>query len=116
MIMIIIIFLITIMVAIILIIAIIIYVIIIIFIIIIVGVTTTDILTAYIQSIQALRVLDPSCVILEIVTAPVKRYLRLAHYSRSLSLHDWLLPVRQPSLPVLFVGRVMILSAASCLT
>lgn len=40
------------------------------------GVTTTDILTAYIQSIQALRVLDPSCVILEIVTEPVKEYLR----------------------------------------
>lgn len=40
------------------------------------GVTTTDILTAYVQSIQALRVLDPSCVILEIVTEPVKQYLR----------------------------------------
>jgi len=40
------------------------------------GVTTTDILTAYIQSIQAFRVLDPSCVILEIVTEPVKLYLR----------------------------------------
>ena len=40
------------------------------------GVTTADILTAYVQSIQALRVLDPSCVILEIVTEPVKQYLR----------------------------------------
>ncbi|XP_067946138.1 anaphase-promoting complex subunit 2-like isoform X2 [Watersipora subatra] len=40
------------------------------------GVTTTDILTAYIQSIQALRLLDPSSVLLEIVTEPVKHYLR----------------------------------------
>jgi len=35
-----------------------------------------DILAAYISAIQALRVLDPSCVILEKATEPVKQYLR----------------------------------------
>ena len=40
------------------------------------GVNTTDILTAYIQAIKALRVLDPTSVLLEIVCEPVKRYLR----------------------------------------
>ena len=40
------------------------------------GVNTTDILTAYIQGIRALRVLDPSGVLLEIVCEPVRKYLR----------------------------------------
>ena len=40
------------------------------------GVNTTDILTAYIAAIRALRVLDPSGVLLELVCEPVRRYLR----------------------------------------
>ncbi|XP_015795059.1 anaphase-promoting complex subunit 2-like [Tetranychus urticae] len=40
------------------------------------GVTTNDILTAYIQTIKALKVLDPSGVILEIVCDPIKKYLK----------------------------------------
>lgn len=40
------------------------------------GVNTPDILTAYISTIRALRHLDPSGVILETVTKPVKNYLR----------------------------------------
>jgi len=40
------------------------------------GVSTTDILTAYISAIKSLRVLDPSGVILQIVCEPVRRYLR----------------------------------------
>ncbi|XP_059088575.1 anaphase-promoting complex subunit 2-like [Tigriopus californicus] len=40
------------------------------------GVNTTDILTAYIAAIRALRVLDPSGVVLEVVCAPVRTYLR----------------------------------------
>lgn len=40
------------------------------------GVNTTDILTAYIAAIRALRVLDPSGVLLEIVCEPVRKYLR----------------------------------------
>lgn len=40
------------------------------------GVNTPDILTAYISTIRALRHLDPSGVILETVTKPVKSYLR----------------------------------------
>ncbi|CAG9565257.1 unnamed protein product [Danaus chrysippus] len=40
------------------------------------GVNTTDILTAYISTIRALRHLDPSGVILETVTKPVRSYLR----------------------------------------
>ena len=41
-----------------------------------VGVNTADILTAYIAAIRALRVLDPSGVLLELVCEPVSRYLR----------------------------------------
>lgn len=40
------------------------------------GVNTTDILTAYIAAIRALRVLDPSGVLLELVCEPVRKYLR----------------------------------------
>ncbi|GBP16666.1 Anaphase-promoting complex subunit 2 [Eumeta japonica] len=40
------------------------------------GVNTPDILTAYISTIRALRHLDPSGVILETVTKPVRNYLR----------------------------------------
>ncbi|KAJ8300297.1 hypothetical protein KUTeg_021816, partial [Tegillarca granosa] len=40
------------------------------------GVNTSDILTAYIAAIRALRVLDPAGVILELVCDPVRRYLR----------------------------------------
>lgn len=40
------------------------------------GVNTPDILTAYISTIKALRYIDPSGVILETVTKPVKNYLR----------------------------------------
>ncbi|CAH0728449.1 unnamed protein product, partial [Brenthis ino] len=40
------------------------------------GVNTPDILTAYISTIRALRHLDPSGVILETVTKPVRTYLR----------------------------------------
>ncbi|XP_045502877.1 anaphase-promoting complex subunit 2 [Colias croceus] len=40
------------------------------------GVNTPDILTAYISTIRALRYLDPSGVILEKVTRPVRSYLR----------------------------------------
>ncbi|KAM3962548.1 anaphase promoting complex subunit morula [Aphomia sociella] len=40
------------------------------------GVNTTDILTAYISTIRALRHLDPSGVILDTVTKPVRSYLR----------------------------------------
>ena len=42
----------------------------------ILGVDTTNILTAYIAAIRALRVLDPSGVLLEIVCEPVRKYLR----------------------------------------
>ncbi|XP_040581618.1 anaphase-promoting complex subunit 2 [Lepeophtheirus salmonis] len=41
-----------------------------------VGVNTVDILTAYIAAIRALMVLDPSGVLLEIVSEPVRKYLR----------------------------------------
>ena len=41
-----------------------------------VGVNTGDILTAYISAIRALRVLDPSGVLLELVCEPVRKYLR----------------------------------------
>lgn len=37
---------------------------------------TSDILTAYIAAIRALRILDPVGVILELVCDPVRRYLR----------------------------------------
>ncbi|XP_014681229.1 PREDICTED: anaphase-promoting complex subunit 2-like isoform X2 [Priapulus caudatus] len=40
------------------------------------GVNTADILTAYISGIRALRVLDPTGVILELVCEPVRKYLR----------------------------------------
>ncbi|XP_046467554.1 anaphase-promoting complex subunit 2 [Neodiprion pinetum] len=40
------------------------------------GVNTPDILTAYIAAIKALRQLDPTGVLLETVTQPVKQYLR----------------------------------------
>ncbi len=40
------------------------------------GVRTTDILTAYVAAIKALRVLDPTGVILELVSDPVRAYLR----------------------------------------
>lgn len=40
------------------------------------GVNTPDILTAYISTIRTLRYLDPSGVILETVTKPVRHYLR----------------------------------------
>ena len=41
-----------------------------------VGVNTTDILTQYISSIRALRVLDPSGIVLELVCEPIRKYLR----------------------------------------
>ncbi|CAB4060003.1 APC2 [Lepeophtheirus salmonis] len=41
-----------------------------------VGLNTVDILTAYIAAIRALMVLDPSGVLLEIVSEPVRKYLR----------------------------------------
>ncbi len=40
------------------------------------GVSTTDILTAYVAAIRALRVLDPGGVVLELVCEPVRKYLR----------------------------------------
>ncbi|KAL7299423.1 hypothetical protein TKK_0007666 [Trichogramma kaykai] len=40
------------------------------------GVSTPDILTTYISAIKALRQLDPTCTLLEIITDPVKLYLR----------------------------------------
>lgn len=40
------------------------------------GVNTPDIITAYVSTIRALRHLDPSGVILEAVTKPVRNYLR----------------------------------------
>ena len=40
------------------------------------GVATNDILTAYIQTIKALRLLDPTGVILQLVCDPLKTYLK----------------------------------------
>lgn len=40
------------------------------------GVSTPDILTAYVAAIRSLRVLDPSGVLLDIVTQPIHQYLR----------------------------------------
>lgn len=40
------------------------------------GVSTPDVLTAYIAAIRSLRVLDPSGLLLETVTQPVHQYLR----------------------------------------
>nr|XP_054356609.1 anaphase-promoting complex subunit 2 isoform X3 [Pongo pygmaeus] len=42
------------------------------------GVNTCDIITLYISAIKALRVLDPSMVILEVACEPIRRYLRLS--------------------------------------
>lgn len=41
-----------------------------------IGVNTCDIITLYISAIKALRVLDPSMVILEVACEPIRRYLR----------------------------------------
>lgn len=41
-----------------------------------IGVNTSDILTAYISAIKALRVLDRSGVVLQVVSEPVCKYLR----------------------------------------
>lgn len=40
------------------------------------GINTTDILTAYISAIKALRALDPSGLILQLVAEPVRKYLK----------------------------------------
>lgn len=40
------------------------------------GVNTCDIITLYISAIKALRVLDPSMVVLEVACEPIRRYLR----------------------------------------
>lgn len=40
------------------------------------GVSTPDILTAYIAAIRSMRVLDPTGLLLETVTQPVHQYLR----------------------------------------
>lgn len=40
------------------------------------GVSTPDILTAYIAAIRSMKVLDPSGLLLETVTQPVHQYLR----------------------------------------
>lgn len=40
------------------------------------GVNTLDILTAYISSIKALRALDPTGFILQLVTEPIRKYLK----------------------------------------
>ena len=40
------------------------------------GVNTGDILTAYVSAIRALRVLDHTGVLLELVCEPVRKYLR----------------------------------------
>lgn len=40
------------------------------------GVNTYDILTAYISAIKALRALDPTGLVLQLVTEPVRRYLK----------------------------------------
>eukprot|EP00062_Callorhinchus_milii_P014829 gi/632964421/ref/XP_007898391.1/ PREDICTED: anaphase-promoting complex subunit 2 [Callorhinchus milii] len=40
------------------------------------GVNTSDVITLYISAIKALRELDPSMVILEVVCEPVRKYLR----------------------------------------
>lgn len=40
------------------------------------GVNTYDILTAYISAIKALRALDPSGLILQLITEPIRRYLK----------------------------------------
>lgn len=40
------------------------------------GVSTPDILTAYVAAIRSMRVLDPSGLLLETITQPVHQYLR----------------------------------------
>lgn len=40
------------------------------------GVSTSDVLTAYVAAIRSLRVLDPSGVLLDKITQPVHKYLR----------------------------------------
>lgn len=40
------------------------------------GVNTSDILSAYIQTVYSLRLLDPSGVLMENVCQPVRQYLR----------------------------------------
>lgn len=40
------------------------------------GVSTPDVLTAYVAAIRSLRILDPSGLLLETVTQPVHQYLR----------------------------------------
>lgn len=40
------------------------------------GVSTMDILTAYVATIKSLKVLDPSGLLLETVTYPIHQYLR----------------------------------------
>lgn len=40
------------------------------------GVSTPDVLTAYVAAIRSLRVLDPSGLLLETVTQPIHQYLR----------------------------------------
>ncbi|XP_060520265.1 anaphase-promoting complex subunit 2 [Cylas formicarius] len=40
------------------------------------GVSTADVLTAYVATIRSLRVLDPSGLLLEMVTQPIHQYLR----------------------------------------
>lgn len=40
------------------------------------GAITSDIITFYISTIKALRILDPSCVTLDKVSEPIQRYLR----------------------------------------
>lgn len=40
------------------------------------GVSTPDILTAYVATIRSMRVLDPSGLLLEVITQPIHQYLR----------------------------------------
>lgn len=40
------------------------------------GVSTPDVLTAYVSAIRSLKVLDPTGLLLQTVTQPVHQYLR----------------------------------------
>lgn len=40
------------------------------------GVSTPDVLTAYVAAIRSLRILDPTGLLLETVTQPIHQYLR----------------------------------------
>jgi anaphase-promoting complex subunit 2 len=40
------------------------------------GVSTSDVLTAYVATIRSLRILDPCGLLLETITQPVHQYLR----------------------------------------